>query len=372
MKIGFIEDTHLHGGTQIWVKEAIINYLGKGHDVILLTPENSWVEQHVKDTSTRIYNYDFDEISKNKEKYEDVWIEAIGEMDVAVTTVHPPRDGFHCVGFAADCISKGKLSTYLMPKCGTVVPDYKREYYYPRDDINIEVLPIAIFMQNYLLNTYQIPAENVYHIYQGTELKRFNPVNYFKPDCLKKYKIPEGAAPVIGCMGTFEPRKGQIHLINALAEIKKHLKKVHLLIVGDGDDKKLYTKRISELGLKENVTIAPFTKHPQKFFRAIDILALPSVRKEGLPNVILEALAMRIPVIASDLAGVMEVVHDGKTGYLLHPSDEQQIADSVLKMWNDKERYRKMQAKGYDLMHEKFDKIKQFDVFEAFFIKKTK
>lgn len=371
MRIGFIEDTHLHGGTQIWVKETIIYYLGDGHDVSIITPKDSWVANHVKDTAAKVFTYDFDDIPFNGDKYEQAWIDGLKEMEVAITTVHPPRDNFHCVPYAGECLHKAKLETILIPKCGTVVPEYKKEFYYPREDINIMVIPITIFMQNYLLNEYRIPAENIHQIYQGTELKRFNPVDYYKPDCLKEYNIPKGAAPLIGCMGTFEDRKGQICLINALAEIKKHLKNVHLLLVGDGEDEKTYEKRIAELELTENVTIAPFTKHPQRFFRAIDILSLPSIRKEGLPNVLLEAMAMRVPVVASNLAGVMETVHDNETGFLLHPGDEQQIIDGILKMWNDQNLYKKMQANGYDLIHEHFDKHKQFKEFGNFFIKLT-
>jgi len=96
MRIGFIEDTLLHGGTQIWVTEALRTFLEHGQDVILLAPEGSWVVEQCVDSGAQIFTYNWDEVIQKRDEHIRIWTEALRRCDVAVCTVHPPREGFHC------------------------------------------------------------------------------------------------------------------------------------------------------------------------------------------------------------------------------------------------------------------------------------
>ena len=78
-------------------------------------------------------------------------------------------------------------------------------------------------------------------------------------------------------------------------------------------------EKIAELGLDDTVHLFPFTSEPVHVFELLDVLVLPSLYKEGLPNVLLEAMSMSVPVVASQLAGVSEVVLEGETGYTVEP-----------------------------------------------------
>ncbi len=94
MRVGFIEDTHLRGGTQIWVIEAVQDFIAKGEDVVVIAPADSHVAKLCKEAGARIYTYDWNDIAVNPNAYENVWTKGLAGMDVAVCTVHPPRDGF--------------------------------------------------------------------------------------------------------------------------------------------------------------------------------------------------------------------------------------------------------------------------------------
>ena len=111
----------------------------------------------------------------------------------------------------------------------------------------------------------------------------------------------------------------------------------------------------------------PFTREPVLVFELLDILVLSSLYKEGLPNVLLEALAMGVPVVSSRLAGTPEVVHDGTTGLLVEPGDVQGLADAIAQLGADRERCRQMGDAGRSLMRDDFDKEHQFDAFLAHF-----
>jgi len=139
------------------------------------------------------------------------------------------------------------------------------------------------------------------------------------------------------------------------------------MFVGDGPDEEMLKAKVTELGIENNVTFFPFTREPNYVFDRINILALPSLYKEGLPNVVLEALSMNLPTIASEMAGVPEVVINEKTGYLVEPGNVNQFADAVEKLWADPVKCKLMGINGRKFVEEKMDKKKQFDKFLKYF-----
>ena len=82
-----------------------------------------------KDTAAKVVGYDYDAVVAEDDENIAIWSDALKDCDVAICTVHPPRDSFHCSVFAAKCIKQNRLKTILVPKTGTIVPEYKREFY---------------------------------------------------------------------------------------------------------------------------------------------------------------------------------------------------------------------------------------------------
>ena len=363
MHICFIEDTHLHGGTQIWVAEAMRDFLAKGHEVTLLTPTGGFNADDAAGTDARLVTYDYDEVGSEDSAHQERWTAALAPADVAVCTVHPPRDGFHCSRFAARCIEQAGLDTVLQPKTGTIVPEYLREFYAPPEDINYQVICITDFTRRYLIDTYEIPAERVSLIYQGTDIATFSPDPARETEARQRYPVPPDAFPVLGNVGSFEHRKGQVALLEAMAQAREALPTVQLLLVGDGPDEALLQQEVAELGLQDNVTFFPFTREPVFVFEVLDALVLSSLYKEGLPNVLLEAMAMGLPVVSTRLAGTPEVVHDGETGLLVEPGDVTALAQAITQLGADRAACTRMGQMGRQLMVEGFDKRHQFDAF---------
>ena len=368
MNIGFIEDTHLRGGTQIWVTEATREFIEAGDDVTIIAPTNSYVANECEALGAKIFGYDWDDIPNNPDAYKKSWIDGLEAMDVAVCTVHPPRKGFHCSVFAGELLKENALTTILIPKTGTIVPEYKREYYIPNESINVQVISITDFTRKYLIDDYKIPGDKVNLIYQGTEVDRFTSTPETDAEAHKRYKLPENAGPVLASVGSFEERKGQIILLKAVEKLSKgELPNVHAMFVGEGPDEDMLKEKTKEMGIEDYVTFFPFTKEPNYVFDRIDILTLPSLYKEGLPNVLLEAMSMGLPVISSRMAGVPEIVFNGETGFMTEPADVDEFAEAVVKLWSDKEAYKQMGKNARNLMEDKFDKENQFKEFLEFF-----
>jgi glycosyltransferase involved in cell wall biosynthesis len=371
MHIGFIEDTPLRGGTQIWVTEAVEKFIAKGEEVTVLAPTNTYVANTSRDLGARVCEYDFESANMEDEALKKIWIEALAPCDVAVTTVHPPRNGFHCSVFGGKCIKEGKLNTILMPKTGSIVPWYLREYYCPEPDVKTQVVCITKFTRQYLIDEYKIPEEMTELIYQGTEVDRFTSTEETKQEALKRYPLTKEAGPILASIGSMENRKGQIILLQSVKRLLDagKMSNIHLMFVGEGPDEEMLKAVTKVYGLEDHVSFFPFTSEPNYVFDRIDILTLPSLYKEGLPNVLLEAMSMKLPVISTDLAGIPEVVFNGETGYLTDPGNIEQFCDAIEKLWESRETCEKMGNNARKLMEDKFDKKNQFEEFRTYFHK---
>ncbi len=368
MNIGFIEDTPLHGGTQIWVTEAIQAFLAHGHDITLLAPAGSWMVQQCENLRVGIFSYDWEGVVNRSKEDVLLWTEALSQCDVAVCTVHPPRNDFHCSVFAAQCIKAAGLQTHLIPKTGTIVPEYKRQFYRPDDTINSSVIAIAEFTRDYLLKTYQIPEDLITLIYQGVDTERFRSTREGKEIARIRYPLPDDASPVLASVGSLEHRKGHPVLFDALSQLANDpLPNIHLMLVGDGPDEGMLRDMAKDLGLVDHVSFFPFTSEPNYIFERVDITILPSLYKEGLPNVLQESMAMNVPVVSSQLGGVPEIVIAGETGAMVEPGNSDQLAQAISELWRDQEVYRKMRIQSRNLITEHFDKQTQFRQFLTHF-----
>jgi glycosyltransferase involved in cell wall biosynthesis len=231
------------------------------------------------------------------------------------------------------------------------------------------VISIINFTRQYLIDVYKIPGEMVELIYQGTEVDRFTSTDESRKEALARYPLRENTGPVLGSVGSFENRKGQIILLQAVKRLldSAKLPDIHVMFVGEGPDEEMLKAVTKVYGLEDHVSFFPFTNEPNYVFDRIDILALPSLYKEGLPNVLLEAMSMKLPVIATDLAGIPEVVFNGKTGYMTDPGNVEQFSDTIVNLWSSRETCEEMGQNARKLMKDKMDKRNQLEAFRTYF-----
>ncbi len=154
---------------------------------------------------------------------------------------------------------------------------------------------------------------------------------------------PSSRAPVrLLAVGRMIEVKGFEVLLRAMALLQKRQRDVKLTLIGDGPLRESLDDLARSLGVKHNVSFAGSRpqKEIRKAYQEHDLLVVPSIEtrqgvKEGLPVVILEAMASGLPVVASGYSGILEVVEDQKTGLLAAPGDEAGIADAVEKFLAD-------------------------------------
>ncbi len=132
----------------------------------------------------------------------------------------------------------------------------------------------------------------------------------------------------IGTIAELHPNKGLTYLINAMAEISKKYPHVMCVIVGEGQEKASLELLANEKGLKHIVRFAGYIDEASKYLKAFDVFVLPSV-KEGLPYVLLEAGLASLPVIATSVGGIPEIVKDKKSGLLVQPKNPSELASAL-------------------------------------------
>jgi len=162
------------------------------------------------------------------------------------------------------------------------------------------------------------------------------------------------AEKLILFVGGLKPTKGIEYLIQAMSSIRQSETKAKLLLVGQGEEKEGLEHLAKNLDLSNYVRFTggiPNTEVPE-YMAASDVFVLPSL-SEGFPNVILEAMASGLPIVATRVGGLPEIIKEGNNGFLVEPKNPQQLAEKVLLILKDKELRKRIsknneeKAKGY-------------------------
>ncbi|MBL7996064.1 glycosyltransferase [bacterium] len=150
--------------------------------------------------------------------------------------------------------------------------------------------------------------------------------------------------------GRISFEKGIQSLLWAMKQLKDEGFEANLELIGDGE--KIYIDEISRLVTQlqlSRVTHIPFMEKEALFNRVkdADVAVVPSVWYENMPNSLLEAQALGIPVIVSDIGSLTELIQDGRNGFLFKPGDSQSLADAFKKFFDKPERHRDMCRNSY-------------------------
>jgi glycosyltransferase involved in cell wall biosynthesis len=143
-----------------------------------------------------------------------------------------------------------------------------------------------------------------------------------------------GGRFLIGGAGRLSAEKGFDVLVRAVDQLLKAGRDVGLVIVGEGDEGPRLRALIAELGRGDRVQLLGFRSDVKEVYQALDVFALSSHR-EGLPNVLLEAMALQVPVIATRVAGVPRLVRDGENGLLVEAGDAAGLAAGLARLADD-------------------------------------
>ncbi len=191
------------------------------------------------------------------------------------------------------------------------------------------------------------------YIYNGIDVEDFGKR---KVDRLQKRQEigVENDCFLVVTAGRLVPVKGHTHLITAFAQVVTEIPNIQLVFLGDGELRGELTEQSKTLGLEKQVLFPGMRNDVPEIISCSDLFVLPSVN-EGFGVVLLEAMAMRCPIVATNVGGVPEVVLNGETGILVPPGDPAQLAEAIIQLVRDRALAARMAECSYQRLKTCFD-----------------
>ena len=173
----------------------------------------------------------------------------------------------------------------------------------------------------------------------GIDLTQFDPT--------RSWDYPAGLSgtPILGTIGSLTPEKGVDVLLEAMPAIVKEIPTLQLCIVGDGILKEELQRQAERLGIASNVHFAGVAADVRPWLAAFDLFVLAS-RREGMGRVLMEAMAMGVPVIGTRVGGIPEIIEDGVNGQLVDSEDSGVLTATILELVGDAESCRRQGDEG--------------------------
>ncbi len=213
-----------------------------------------------------------------------------------------------------------------------------------------KVVAVSFDIEKILARSYG--ADRVVCIHNGVDLEDVQ-VLACRSLKRKEWQIDEKTI-IIGTVGRLVPVKGLTILLEAFRLLLKSGENMMLFLVGDGPLRSHLEAEVKRLEIDHSVVFAGHQEHIYDFINMMDIFVLPSLH-EGIPMVLLEALALERPVVASDVGGIPEVLSHGVSGILVKPSDAMALAAGLTEVMCDRTKAMALGAAGRSQVEHEFD-----------------
>lgn len=195
------------------------------------------------------------------------------------------------------------------------------------------VVAVGEAVKQALIANEGIPASRIEVVYNGVNIANFSGDEQTRRRVRKELEI-DGEVPVIIQVARLDYLKDHCTAIRAFEAVTREVPECRLLLVGEGPERPMIEAEITKRGLEKQVRLLGLRTDVRQLLSAADLFLLTSI-SEGIPVTFIEAMACHLPIVSTDVGGVKEVVEDGKTGLLAAASDDQKLADSIIRLVRD-------------------------------------
>jgi glycosyltransferase involved in cell wall biosynthesis len=196
------------------------------------------------------------------------------------------------------------------------------------------------------------PSEKTVVVSLGFDLSPY--LSSHRKDAILRRSLGLAAdTPLVGIVGRMVPVKNHALFLEAAREVHRHRPQVHFVLVGGGELQPELRRLAEQLGLREVVHFVGWQRQMERVYPDLDALVLTS-KNEGTPVVLIEAMACGVPVVATRVGGVPDVVEHGRTGLLVPANDVEGVASAVLDLLEDRRQAQRLGRAGRESVRERF------------------
>ncbi len=190
-------------------------------------------------------------------------------------------------------------------------------------------------------------------MYNGIDLSNFTPRNAAHSAKSSLFGIPEDST-VITTVAVLREPKGVQYMLQAFGHVAALVPNAYYIIAGDGDHRKTLEEMAQSLGIADRVIFMGYRKDIPEILAASDLFVFPTLQ-DALPTVLLEAMAAGLPIIASQIGGVPEIITHGANGLLISPASPSSLSEACLRILQDEQLAARLTAAGLDTVQRRFD-----------------
>ncbi|MEI6832089.1 MAG: lipopolysaccharide heptosyltransferase II [Candidatus Omnitrophota bacterium] len=213
------------------------------------------------------------------------------------------------------------------------------------------VIVLSNVIARHMIEDFAVPHERIRLVPRSVDLERFK---YLDPKLKRKEDFN------IGIIGRITPLKGHLHFIKAMARISRLVPRLKIWIVGDAPaSKEAYKEEVQvlvrRLGLWHCTEFLGTQRDIPGILAHLDLVVLATTTHEAFGRVIIEAQAAGVPVVATQVGGVVDIIEDGKNGFLVPPADPKSMADAIMRVFKDVGLAKEVAENAYTKVKEKYN-----------------
>jgi glycosyltransferase involved in cell wall biosynthesis len=353
MNILFWNEARSAGGGETWIISAARKLRDRGHSLHIASSDESWLIQKAKQEGLSYLDYPFE--SEHTSLFCNQMSSYINkkQIDIVYYTI---------TGFKEELMLLNEILRQVGRGIGILTAGVQwlpaRKLDFGVEDRLKMLTVVSHHIRDWILEkaTY-ISPDRIKVIYQGVDLSVFNPDKYTLED-RKKTRSELGivdTSTVIASIGRLVESKRHSILLHSAKQVIERHPEVSVMIVGAGGEENNLRKLAKELNIAEKTIFTGFRDDVVNIMNSIELLVHPSV-VEGLGLVIMEAMAMLKPVIATAVGGIPEVVVDGETGILIPADDCESLTEAILRMLSNRQIMLQMGKAGRKRIELYFDR----------------